>query len=281
MLFDDFYFNNKFVSDFGFVALSPEDTEISLGVSRELVQTELTPQRNSINIFGAKYVDTLPLEFLLIKNTCIYKSQDQLIISDEELAEIQSWLTSPKTARKLTISSDDINKEYYGMFTEVLPFEIGKLYGIRVVFKCNAPYGFSPCFSEIKCNGTARHTLINRTNELEEYTMPVITIHSPAAGTYSITNESDGGKVFSITTKKAYNELIIDCERECITGDGQCLSYSDVGWDLNEILDWNNVGTGTYKTEFLGLLPGQNILVFNGNADFELNYKIPIKTGGH
>ena len=276
----EFIFNGKCASDFGFMVVEPEE-EASLGVSRDIIATELSQVRNTKDIYGVKYQDTLPLKFFIIKNKCINDKQGQMIINPRELAELQAWLTSPKTPRKLILVNDQITKEYLGVFTEIAPFEVGsKLYGITATFICNAPYGYTTYNSTVECSGIKIYGLNNISDEREEYTYPVITLLPKSPGTFSIENKTEQ-KIMTITTKEHFNEIVIDCNKNKITGDGKCLSFADVGWDKSELADWNGIGTGTFKLYWLRFLPGFNELEFRGNGTFKISYKNPVKTGGY
>ena len=127
----DFKYNGKYLSDFGFKVAKTIDN--TFGLNREIVVGNINTIRNKPNHYGVKYTNTLPLKYLIMKDPCTNNSQGKLTIKENELREIQRWLTSPKTPKCFTLNRDDNNvREYYGVFTEVEPYEYGDLYGITI-----------------------------------------------------------------------------------------------------------------------------------------------------
>ena len=84
----------------------------------------------------------------------------------------------------------------------------------------------------------------------------------------------------SLSLSKKYNEVIIDCKLKRIIADGVPLSLSDVGWNIKQINDFNNVNTGIYKMYWLRLMPERNYVDISGDGDFIITYKNLIKLGG-
>ena len=73
----------------------------------------------------------------------------------------------------------------------------------------------------------------------------------------------------------------INCENQRIIADGELLSLYDVCNSINELTDYNNVGTGIFDMYWLRLLPFNNRLKINGNCICNITYRVPVKAGGY
>ena len=78
-----------------------------------------------------------------------------------------------------------------------------------------------------------------------------------------------------------YNEIEIDCDNQRIIADGILLNLDEVGWSVYEITDYNNVNSGIFNLYWLRFIPNTNELTINGNGDFVIEYKTPVKVGGY
>ena len=242
----DFKYNGKYLSDFGFKVAKTIDN--TFGLNREIVVGNINTIRNKPNHYGVKYTNTLPLKYLIMKDPCTNNSQGKLTIKENELREIQRWLTSPKTPKCFTLNKDDNNvREYYGVFTEVEPYEYGDLYGITITFTCNAPYGFDRNITTTSCETNIDITVNNPTDELCEYIYPVIKITPNQCNTFSIKNKSDNNNIMTFNFDEVYNEIEIDCNNQRIIADGVLLNLDEVGWSVYEITDYNNVNSGIFN----------------------------------
>ena len=276
----DFKYNGKYLSDFGFKVAKTIDN--TFGLNREIVVGNINTIRNKPNHYGVKYTNTLPLKYLIMKDPCINNSQGKLTIKENELREIQRWLTSPKTPKCFTLNKDDNNvREYYGVFTEVEPYEYGDLYGITVTFTCNAPYGFDRNITTTSCETNIDITVNNPTDELCEYIYPIIKITPNQCTTFSIKNKSDNNNIMTFNFDEVYNEIEIDCNNQRIIADGMLLNLDEVGWSVYEITDYNNVNSGIFNLYWLRFVPNVNELTISGNGDFVIEYKTPVKVGGY
>ena len=276
----DFKYNGKYLSDFGFKVAKTIDN--TFGLNREIVVGNINTIRNKPNHYGVKYTNTLPLKYLIMKDPCTNNSQGKLTIKENELREIQRWLTSPKTPKCFTLNKDDNNvREYYGVFTEVEPYEYGDLYGITVTFTCNAPYGFDKNIVTTSCETTIDLAIDNPTDELCEYIYPIIKITPNQCTTFSIQNKSDNNNIMTFNFDSIYNEIEIDCDNQRIIADGILLNLDEVGWSVYEITDYNNVNSGIFNLYWLRFVPNVNELTISGNGDFIIEYKTPVKVGGY
>lgn len=280
MKINDLCYNGKKLSDYGFIIAKTIDS--TFGLNRDEVVGDMNTVRNTPNHFGTKYANRLPLKYLITKNPCKNISQNKQRINEDELREIQKWLTSPKTPKCLTVdASESTTREYYGVFTEVEPYEYGDLYGIEITFTCNAPYGFNRNIKEFICNITENLIIDNPTDELCEYIYPTIKIKPNQCTSFSIQNQSDNNNIMMFNFKELYSEIIIDCNHQRIIADDKLLNLDEVGWDIYEISDYNNINSGIFNLYWLRFIPTNNSLTINGSGEFVIEYKTPVKAGGY
>lgn len=274
----DFEYCGKYLRDFGFIMAKP-DTEDEFGLNREIIKGTITPNKNSIPHFGVKYSDVLTLNIFIIKN--VIEDKKNVVVSFDELRDLQAWLTSTKLPSSLKVESYDGNIiEYNGIFTSVSPFYNNKLNGLKLTFSCDSQYGYENQSMKISnASSSVTKTFYCSSDELNECVYPTITILPKSSETFKIENLTDGG-IMALDIPDKFEEIMIDCKLRRIIADGKNVSLSDVGWNITPISDQNEVNTGTFKIYWLGLKPGYTKLKFTGNGSFKIECKSPIKVGG-
>lgn len=273
----DFMYENKRLKDFGFMMVKPEN-EDALGVAREIVKGNTNSYRSDANHYNVKYSEALTLPFMIVKDCC--KNED-LSITRHEVRSIQAWLTSTKTPSILMVETFDHEViEYYGLFTEITPFEAAGLCGMYLTFTCDSPYAYGARRMKVSCSDTESRNFLCDSDELNEYVYPVITINPNSVGIYSIKNTTTS-EVINLSFSKEYTTVTIDCKNKKITADGTILNLSDVGFTIDNIIDVNNMNSGISKILWIKLAPGNNKLEFSGNGIFTVKCKIPMKVGGY
>lgn len=276
----DLGYNGKYLGDFGFIVAKTIDN--TLGLDRSVITGEINTVKNIPNHYGVKYKELLPLKYLIVKNPCEYHSQKEQRITNEDLRNITRWLTSPKTPKCFTIDASDYAiREYYGVFTDIKPYEYDSLYGIEITFQCNAPYGFDKNVQRVTCDNSKNITINNPTDELCEYIYPTIKIIPNNCTSFSIQNHSDNNNIMSFNFESNFSEIIIDCNYQRIVADGELLNLNEVGWDIYETTDYNNIKTGIFNLYWLRFIPMANKLSITGNGQFTIEYKTPVKVGGY
>ena len=270
MIGTDFYYDGYKLSDFRMIMAKPNEEQSF--VSKSLVSTEQTPMRESIDIIGVSYDDTLQLNFFIIKNPCLYGNNAKL--SPMEINDIRKWIESPKASKELKVENLSQYEEeticYFGTFTDVQPFIVGtSCYGLKLTFKCNASHGFSVPMTQIlqypnnKFEKEWKYVCSN--GDKYDYVYPTIKIYinQPAVlnGTLSITNKSDNGQ--SVTINLPNQEYItIDCKnKQILSPSNRVIPLHDLGFNNENI--YENLYSGSVLIYWPRLVDGVNDFVFN------------------
>lgn len=280
MIGKDFLFNNKHLMDFGFIMVKPSEGDES-GLNREILKGTTNMYRSQSIHYGTVYTDVINLPLFIIKFNCNDRNEK---ISMFELRKIQAWLTSSKLPQSLfMVTEEGTMIEYHGIFTEISPYSFNGLNGLNLKFTCDSPFVYDTKVLKVHSDD-AKEGITKRmfcdTDEMEEYIYPYIQFYPNSAGEISFKNNNDNGKIMKFTLSKKYNEVIIDCKLKRIIADNKPLSLFDVGWNIDQITDYNNVNTGLYKMYWLRLVPERNYVDISGNGDFIIKYKNLLKLGG-
>lgn len=276
----DFLFNNKHLSDFGFVMAQPSEDDES-GLNREILKGTANAYRNQTIHYGTVYNGVIVLPMFIVKYNCDYEDSQ---ISMFELRKIQAWLTSSKLPQSLyVITKEGTMIEYRGIFTDISPYSYNGLNGLNLKFTCDSPFVYDTKIVKVQAED-AKTGITKRmfcdTDEIEEYIYPYIQYYPNAAGMVSFKNLNDNGNIMSFTLPQKYNEVIIDCKLKRIVADGKPLSLSDIEMNVERITDYNNVNTGIFRMYWLKLVSERNYVEIIGNGDFVITYKNLLKLGG-
>lgn len=303
MIGEDFKYNGIWLSHFGMKMYDPDEPQSF--VSREIEKGDLSSIRHVANHYTVHYTDVLKFNFLIIKDICLYSTQKDLLLSEDELNDLRTWLESPKTPCELFLQDETNEKDtyYYGIFTDVQPFLVGEeCYGLKMSFTCNAPYGFSPIVSKTininGINGKFQIVYPNKSAEINEYMKPKIIINSNSGFSggevIEFKNISDNNKVMKITLNDNLaqkSQIIIDCQKKIVTDEnGGLISLKDIGFSFHknsENMFYNMISAMTTDIYWLRFLHGNNELQINVSSeksnsisDIRIYGRYPVKAGG-
>lgn len=235
------------------------------GHDRDNLIGDTTMTRPIPNEYGTQYQNP-SFDYCLIKI-------DNSPFTELEQIVVERWLTSPKFSSPLEIIDCDGNViiTYDGKFvhTEWVS-TVGGYAGVTFTFESASPYPYRKYIKEYEIRGDESFILNCESDELEEYTYPVVEFYAPSStNNVTITNVTDGGNSLTI---KALDRLRItmDCDH-CILTDstnGGVIDFDDVGWD-----DIGNI-------YWLRLLAGNNELSCSGNVNLKITYKAVVKRVG-
>ena len=235
------------------------------GHTRDNLIGEATMTRPVPNEYGTQYQNPT-FEYCLIKN-------DSSPFTDAEQILIERWLTSPKFSSPLEIidCDGDVSVVYDGKFTKTdWVVTDGGYAGVTFTFQSASPYPYRNYTKEYEIRGNTSVVLNCESDELEEYTYPVVEFYAPSStNTVTITNVTDNNNSLTLRTLDRLR-ITMDCDH-CILKDttaGGVIDFDDVGWD-----DVGNI-------YWLRLLAGNNTLTCTGDVDLTISYKAVVKKAG-
>lgn len=295
MIGSDFSYAGNFLSDFNMAMYDPDNKQQFVG--RELDQSEITAIRPMVSGYGAKFTDTLTLDFLIIKSDDSCDTKLDYILSDSEIHAIRSWLEYPKKPSELTVikSDSELSVHYFGIFSDIQPFFTGEICrGLYLTFTCNAPYGLSDEYTKnIMIPSGYTHvtdTFSTGDSEYAEYLNPKIAIFSwdifTEGETVSIKNITDENNTMELTMPEGATSIIVDCQKRVITtGDGTLVPMKDVGMNTPISDNYSFINSEAYLFYWLRLLPGENeieITLSSGHTitNIAIATRYIIKSGG-
>lgn len=199
--FKDFKFRNKRLSDLATKYISASfdaDVTKELAMERDMDIGTTNRYRVEGNYFGDNWSDTLPIQLNIIKDPCLYKSQNDLEITKSELREITKWLTSSHFPEWIefeydTSTDENEGKFYCGWFNNIETWVVGgKTYGLTLSFKCTTPFAYTEEIIDTKTTVLYdTFTIINSSDEEENYCYPTLEIKPLENSNIYICNLSD------------------------------------------------------------------------------------------
>lgn len=149
-----------------------------------------------------------------------FTSPDELMV--EDIRQIQAWLFGQSEYQKLQVQQFDMSDVYFNCFiTSPQIIKVGNVIkGIAGTVICDSPFAWSfPKTATRNYTSLADETIvINNTSDNNYYTYPtILATVDTFGGDFSITNNTDNGRVFSFTDLLQDEVLTIDNERSIIT----------------------------------------------------------------
>lgn len=305
-----FTYNGKSSDDFGVIICASEQPEsIPMGLTREILKGEITSKRPVANWYNTKYSDVLSFD------VTITKPEDR-VFSREEVRDINAWLTGPHTPALLYFEDeafDPIN--YYGVFTEVSNIYGNGILMLKYTFTADSPYGWSNereyAYNNLEnslisvddkniyvTEGNVivalqkgdEFQVVNDTDELSDFTYPLITIYSYTGQEISIENISEisdnllSHKITFTIPEMVGNDvpLYIDSKYHkiyYIIGDKKILvSLSELGFTNDNLL---NIDRGKMGLYWPRLIPGTNRFQITGGCSIKMSFRCPRKVGAY
>lgn len=259
------------------IASFEQNTEIPMGLSREILKGGTNRFRTFPNHMGTSYSDVLIFNITLVKDPSKHDNQIDMYFTEDEIDEINSWLTSsdyPILFHMYDYEEDIYKKyDYFGIFTDVQTECVaGYVVGLTFTFTTNSPYAFTNIIKkEFECSGETNIVIDIKTSERKREIYPVITITPTGitSGRENITikNVTDNNRTLSLNLLK--EPVTIDCAKSRIYDLVGLLSFEDLGVSDIDYLYW------------LKLYHGENSLVVTGNATITFEYREPRKVGAY
>lgn len=273
-----FEYNGRSTEQYGLMLVSlDQDPDKNTGLSRSSIKGATTKFRKKANHLGMAYDEALSFEVTLIKDPHKYSyDQQKLRMKQSEVNELMRWLTSPNYPKLFrtydpdkTIYDEEI--EYFGVFTEIEFCTVGDVYGIKCVFECDSPYGYTPEYvrKHISTAGDQTTIMINNTSaEAEDFLYPMLEITANSDTDFIISNLTENKTV----TYKGLKS-------------GQCLRVDNAKCKITDLNDNEFIGLDVLGLDdvaqiyWFRLIDGFNKISFQGDVELKIKYRELRKVG--
>lgn len=235
----DFEYDNKYLSDFGFIICSfenPSGADVVSSGSKITFNTVAQNKGSRYSLTGTQYDECITATFDICKNPCIY---NDLEISNDEYLELVRWLNR-KRFLKLHIIDDEHEIEpcYYEASFNISKVKVGDiLYGLELEMITNKPFGHGRKCEVKNTFTTASLSFILRDCSDEIGCIyPDIRIKCTQSGDLELKNELTGSVMF-----------IKDCnQNEVITINGLTreITSSNSASDIHSRFNYNYLKIG-------------------------------------
>jgi phage-related protein len=233
-------------------------------VSSKFIEDRISRRYDPL-FYGQTYND--PLEFKLT-----FGLHPELIDQGKhfdryDFERIASWLTGRNGYKWLTICGEDADYVRYKCQITELEIVEGGVYPQVFTCKvsCDSPFGYTRemVFNYV-CTDTLSPILHSRSTYNGFY-YPKMTIALNGASEISVTNQSDGGRIFSFSgIPAAFQNAILTID---------CLNQTIVSSTGDNMYPYCN-------KRFFRLIRGDNNLSISGNCTVTFNCSFPINVGG-
>lgn len=314
-----FTYNNKSTEDFGLIV---GGTNVSSGIpfamSRQMIKGSLNRYKNQVNFMGTAWSDVLVFEISVVRDVC--GNNTDLVFSEDEVNEINTWLTSPDYPLLFHMYNyEDATPvidqyDYFGVFSNVEAQEVGgEVVGFTMTFTTNSPFAWT-AERVIDVDTSESGDVVINIDSAEEMReiYPLIEIvgvstdefdYDPETGEYTgtasareeitITNNNDTYGNFaynSETGRYEYDEntktLTVQVPHSPVYIDSKNARIYDIvttaSGGVNHILNWDDLGLSDVSYIYWPrLFNGENSWTIEGSCTMKIKYREPRKVGAY
>lgn len=226
------------------------------------IEEEVVGNRQKPYFYGVKYDKKLELE--LVFGVHQRRIDAQKYLDRYEIDQIANWLTGHSQYHWLEVEQHDMQLVRYNCICTGLNIvSYGNIpWALQAVFECDGPYGYMDEREFVyTVNGSSTISFFNESCS-SDYYRPNITIDQ-TGGTFSITNVTDGNRMFKLEDyPAAVQHVYVDNDH--------CVLTNDQDINLYPFFNYN----------FFRLKKGYNTLNVVGNGTLRIRCAFPINTGG-
>lgn len=248
---DDFRFDNRNLSDFGFKVVNVENSANTrkIGLTRTLTTVD--------GVVGNKVIESISetqAQFTIV----ITKFNGNKIapITDEDLKQITTWLFKPTDYKELIAIDEESNIIYYGMFIDgeqTYVTDDNRGY-ITLTFMLDSNHAYGEQVEYVKAvNGTVEFN-IHFEDNVRNYYYPDIE--------FDVTGDSFIIKNTTMNETMSFTGLDSTCQHGIIYGDGIMTMVSVTNNEVNLRQKSNK--------KFIRLQNGDNMIQITGNGTFTI-----------
>lgn len=259
----EFIFDGVSSADYGLMLYdiaSVSDSDASFATAE--IQEETLPSQSKPFFYTA--TRNKPLEFNLTFGVNMDRIDDNEPLTKAEISSIARWLCRDEY-KVLTIEQADMSEFFYRcIITELSPTSVnGAAWALSASVRCDAPHAYRlKQIYNINASSGSGNLTIHALHDNGRYYSPVITIIPSEAGTISVKNEADDGRVFKLDNLPSdIGKIEIDCAKGLITSTNEKNIYPYCNF------------------RFLRLLQGNNTIAVTGACEVEIACEYPAFIG--
>lgn len=182
-----------------------------------------------------------------------------------QMQEIAHWLTGHQQYQWLSIEQPDLQHvQFRCLITQLTPISVGWMpVAFEAEVTCDCPYAYGYEFNQTYSFSDGEIIHIFNEGTAREYCKPKMLI-APTSGCSEITisNASDNGRTFSITSLPATSVVYVDNDN--------CIMEEQIsGYDLYD----------GFNDTFFRLVPGDNVLTMGGSGKITFTGRYYYNTG--
>ena len=262
----EFLFDGKSCREYGLEMYdfgSTAQGDVSFPSSGKIHEERLNSRYSSF-FYGISQNEAL--EFTLVFGPNIASVDANKHMDRYEIAEIAAWLTGHNEQKWLDIIQPDMMSfRYKCIISDLKLITYGRMpWAFSCKVSCDSPFAYS--FPEIftyTVSGAKTENLFSKSS-YNGYYQPKILLSNISSNSFSITNASDGGRIFKFTDlPESVSSIEIDNDLMIITHKGGSLNLYPY-----------------FNYHFFRLVRGNNQLTFNGDATVQITCQFPMNIGG-
>ena len=219
----DFQYDNRYLSDYGFMVCDFNGQDGANFVSAgSQITFEKTKRNNGYkhSLISAQYNECVTTEFDICKIPEIY---DDLEITNEECRDLFRWLARKEFCKFNVLSENENDFEtcyFLASFTIKKIYIREKLFGLHLTMQTDSPFGFGNTkqYTKNVSNGSGTITIDDESDEIGD-TNILMEVTCKSSGNLVITNTTTG--LATVINNCSYNEVIT------INSDLQIITSSD------------------------------------------------------
>lgn len=205
MRMTDFEYDGIKLSEMGYVTCDFSGGEEDQEIGNILTMNNIKAQDMDVNFAAAAtYDDLFELEFQICKTPC--GKDSDFVLEASDIKRIMRWLNRKKYLKFKPIYEDNSFEDVYYMatFNISLIKTAGKIIGLTLQMKTNAPYGFAETVSTTNAtlSSASDHLIIQDTSDEIGHINCDAVITCKAAGELRVTNSLDPNNVLSVKNCK-------------------------------------------------------------------------------
>lgn len=263
----DFFFDDRYLSDMGYVACTIDGSETikKTSVSKTSYSTVKMPNRSIWNKVSSSDVEPLTTTIQILKLSCDDPTPQEL--SSDEISEMTRWLCRGDKYCKFSFVQDGYEEIYYNVKIDLDKIDVyGITSGFELTILADRPYGIiDESINSISITSTSPYVIYD-TSDVIGYTYPdLFKIVCGEAGDLTLTNSIDGRQT------KIKNCII--GETIIINGKTLQITSSELTHEISN--DFNYVFPRISNTKDIR----ENIISTNKNCSLTVSWTVNRKVG--